>query len=326
MPPHTPLISILVLNYKGRHLLPDCLDSLEAQDFKDWELVYVDNHSEDGSPDWVRTRMPKATVVENPENRGFAGGNNRGLPYCQGEWVFFLNNDTALEPGCLSALASAIASRKPEDQVLAPLMLQWEHPERVDSGGDELYTSGLVYKYEDLTLDHPFFQAPREIAMACGGAVLFKKSLLDLIGGFDEDFFLLFEDVDLSLRARHAGARLWLIPQARLRHKGSASIGRLSKTNVYYSNRNLFWAKAKNYPFLTLLKYAPLELLTTLTSLKGSLVNGVFPTWLKARSDCLLGLPRMWAKRRAIQASSRLGRSEFEQWLRKGWLARRIKH
>jgi len=320
-----PLFSILVLNYKGMQHLPACFASLVAQDFKDWELVFVDNRSEDGSPDWVRTHYPDATVIESPGNLGFAGGNNIGLPKCRGEWVFFLNNDTILEPGCLKALAREIARRDLATRVFAPLMLQWDHPERIDSGGDELYTWGPSYKYADLSVNNALFAAPREVALACGGASVFEKKLLDRIGGFDEDFFLLFEDVDLSLRARHAGAHILLVPDARVLHKGSASIGRQSRIEAYYSNRNLYWAKIKNYPFFTLLKYAPAELLTTLLSFKGSIVRGMCPLWIKAHMDLIRKLPLMLGKRRKILAESQIDRTEFERWLRKGWVGERLR-
>lgn len=310
-----PLLSILVLNYKGKHHLPDCLDAVFAQDFQDFELVFVDNASNDASPGWVRTHYPRATVVENTENWGFAEGNNRGLPHCRGEWIFFLNNDTRLEPGCLRLLAEAIANRKPAQQVFAPLMVRWSDPRLIDSGGDMLTIWGLSTKSEHLTVDHDRFAQSHPIALACGGAAVFSAELLERIGGFDPDFFLLFEDVDLSLRARHAGAEITLVPAARVWHRGSATIGNLSRTHVYYSGRNLFWAKIKNYPALTLLKFAPLELLTTLASFKGSIVHGTTRWWCEALRDMLRGIPHMLQKRRRILATSLISRAEFERWL-----------
>lgn len=320
-----PLISVLILNYNGLHHLADCFQSLESQDYKDWELVFVDNHSHDGSVEWVRAHYPFAKVVQNPSNLGFAGGNNQGLPHCKGQWIFFLNNDTTLEPDCLQYLAQAIQSHSDSQCLFAPLMVQMQHPDCVDSAGDELYTWGPSYKYANCNVQDPLFQTPREVAMACGGAAVFSKELLQRIGGFDESFFLLFEDVDLSLRARHAGAHIWCIPQARVRHKGSASIGKMSKIEAYYSNRNLFWAKLKNYPALTLLKYAPAELFTTLLSFKGSVVRGVMSIWLKAHWDSVRAIPEMLQKRSEILSQSHISRQEFERWLRKGWFLERLR-
>lgn len=320
-----PLISVLILNYKGLHHLADCFQSLDIQESKDWEVVFVDNDSQDGSVEWVQNHYPQVTVVQSPGNLGFAGGNNYGLPHCKGQWIFFLNNDTTLEPGCLQAITQAITSYSDTQCIFAPLMVQMQHPDRVDSAGDELYTWGLSYKYADRTVQDPLFQAPREVAMACGGAAVFSKALLQRIGGFDESFFLLFEDVDLSLRARHAGAHIWCIPQARVRHKGSATIGKMSNIEAYYSNRNLYWAKLKNYPTLTLLKYAPAEWLTTLLSLKGSVVRGVLPIWLKAHWDLCRGIPEMLKKRSEIMSKSQISRQEFERWLRKGWFQERLR-
>ena len=104
----TPLISILIVNYNGLNLLEECLDSLLAQSFSEFEIVLVDNGSKDGSAEFIEKQYPKVKLVRSRDNKGFAGGNNLGVPHCQGDFIYFLNNDTRCDPDALSALSEAI--------------------------------------------------------------------------------------------------------------------------------------------------------------------------------------------------------------------------
>jgi len=303
-----PLLSILVLNYNGKHLLPDCLNSISNQNFNDYELVIIDNNSGDGSATYIKENFPKAKLIENPENFGFAKGNNIGIKACKGEWIFFLNNDTVLEQDCLEFLTKHIANRETEQLVFMPLMLKADFPEQVDSAGDMLYPWGYAYRYENILANE--FLKFKEIDLACCGAAIFNRELLEKLSGFDEDFFLYYEDVDLSLRARHSGAKICLIPQAKVLHKGSATIGRKNSLRLYYIERNRFWTKLKNFPLSTLLKYAPHSFICSMFSLVVWTRRGFLDSWFKSRFAMLLGVPKM-LKKRNIKSK------EVEKWLRK---------
>jgi len=307
-----PLISILVLNYNGKDLLKPCLESIFEQNFTDYELVVVDNNSNDGSAEYIKENFPNIKLIENTENLGFAGGNNMGIKACSGEWIFFLNNDAILEKNCLEFLAKHI---KPEQLVFMPLMLKADSPEFIDSAGDMLYPWGYAYKYDKVPANK--FLEPKEIALACCGAALFNRELVEKLNGFDEDFFLYYEDVDLSLRARHLGAKIWLIPQAKVFHKGSATVGKKTPSRLYYIERNRFFAKLKNFPLSTLIKYAPISFICSVFSLFLWTTRGFLGTWIKSRIDMLSGMPKMLKKRKKIFAESKINTDEFEKWLRK---------
>jgi GT2 family glycosyltransferase len=306
-----PLISILVLNYNGKHLLQPCLNSIFEQKFADYELIVVDNNSSDGSAAYIKENFPKAKLVENAENFGFAKGNNEGIEVCSGEWIFFLNNDAILEKSCLEFLVKHIENRTAKQLVFMPLMLKADFPEQVDSAGDWLYPWGYAGKYESA------FANFREIALACCGAAVFNRELLKKLNGFDEDFFLYYEDVDLSLRARLSGAEIWLVVQAKVLHKGSATVGKISPQRLYYIERNRFWAKLKNFPFLTLLKYAPHSFICSVLSFAVWAKRGFLIAWIKSRFAMLFGIPRMLKKRRKILSESKISNAEFEKWLLK---------
>jgi GT2 family glycosyltransferase len=310
-----PLISILVLNYNGKHLLKPCLESIFEQSFMDYELVVVDNNSNDGSATYIRENFTKAKLVENSENFGFAKGNNMGIKACIGEWIFFLNNDVVLEKNCLEFLAKHIENKKPEQLVFIPLMLKADSPELVDSAGDMLYPWGYAYKYDKVPANKFEFLECKEIALACCGAAVFNKELLEKLSGFDEDFFLYYEDVDLSLRARHSGAKIWQIPQAKVFHKGSATVGKKAPLRLYYIERNRFFAKLKNFPLPTLIKYAPVSFICSVFSFILWTKRGFLRTWIKSRLDMLKGMPKMLKKRKKIFAESKISTEEFEKWL-----------
>ena len=307
-----PLISILVLNLNGKHLLKPCLESIFEQNFTDYELIVVDNNSNDGSAEYIKENFPNITLIENPKNLGFAGGNNTGIKACSGKWIFFLNNDTVLEKNCLDFLTKHI---KTEQLVLMPLMLKADSPEFVDSAGDMLYPWGYAYRYNNVPANK--FLESKEIALACCGAAMFNRELVEKLNGFDEDFFLYYEDVDLSLRARHLGAKVWLVPQAKVFHKGSATVGKKTQSRLYYIERNRFFTKLKNFPLSTLIKYAPISFICSLYSFILWTKRGFLGTWIKSRVDMLKGIPKMLKNRKKIFAESKINTSEFEKWLKK---------
>jgi GT2 family glycosyltransferase len=311
------LISILILNYNGKMLLKQCLGSIFCQNYSNFEVILADNNSSDDSISWTRENYPQAKIIEYESNFGFAGGNNRALQHAKGEWIFFLNNDAFLEKNCLGILAERIKNRKLEQLAFAPLMLKSESANFVDSAGDILYPWGYAYRYENTMASEQKFSEDREIAAACCGAAVFNKDLLMRLQGFDDDFFLYYEDVDLSLRARHSGAKIQLVPNAKVFHKGSATIGKKNASTLYYIDRNRFWTKLKNFPLVTLIKYAPHSLICSLLSLALWTRRGFFLIWLKSRFDMLRKMPKMLKKRKKIFANSKINTAEFESWLLK---------
>ncbi len=313
------LISVLIVNYNGLSHLEECLESLASQTFKDFEIVMVDNASVDGSLEFVEKCFPEVRCVKSFYNRGFAGGNNHGIAYCKGDYIFFLNNDTRVDAMALEELAKAV-SGNPDVPVYASLLLNYYNPDVVDSAGDEIYRWGVPFAFTGYPADN--FKVQRDITSACGGAALYEKSLLEQIGAFDNDFFLVFEDVDLGLRARHAGVKIMLlVPSSKVFHKSSASMGgKRSATSFYYAERNLFLLIIKNFPAITLFKVAPLLAFVKIFRAVRAMQLGLFPTFLRANVDCIKLLPAALRKRKQILRESVLQRMDFERRLRKGWI------
>jgi len=293
------VVRVIVLNWNGSRWLEPCLAALEAQTFRDFEVVVVDNASTDGSADVVPRRFPEYTVLQLPANLGFAAGNNAGAKGATARYLAFLNNDTEPDPGWLAALVSAAESDRRVGLVASHIIFM-NPPGIVDSSGDGYLRCGGGFKHghgQPMTGN----RGVAEVFGACGAGFLIDRSLFERVGGFDDDFFMVYEDVDLSYRARLAGARVVCAFDAIVRHAGSASLGRLSSAAVYYGQRNLEWTWIKNSPRRLLLRSLPSHVLYDLAGLITYTGAGQLRAWIRGKTAALAGLPAVLRKRRGIQ-------------------------
>ena len=312
-----PTLSILIVNWNGLKHLPECMLSVFSQIDPETEVVLVDNGSRDGSIAYLEKEYPRVRIVRSETNLGFAGGNNLGIRHCLGRYVFFLNNDTRLEPGALKALREAFVSY-PEYAIFACFLVNYYEPSLVDSAGDTFYTSACGFSWAGYPT--AMFRAPREVTLACAGAAVYEKGLLERLGGFDEDYFLILEDCDLAFRARHLGARIIFLPQVKVFHKGSASLGgKSSATSIYYSDRNYLQLLLKNYPLLTLLKSIPGIVFMKAMRLVVAARSRQLGAWARGNWATLLLIPKTLRKRRSLMRESILDRKAFEDLLRTNW-------
>jgi len=217
-----PAVSVVIPNFNGAGFLPDCLDALEAQTFRDFNVVLVDDGSTDDSVSIARKRYPKMRVIELESNTGFASAVNAGIVGSRGDYVALLNNDTVAQPSWLGALVRTLERSAPEVGAVQSMMLQLQDPSLVDDAGDALSWFGAAHK-----LGHgrpaSLFGGPREIFSPCAGAALYRRRFLEDVGGFDETFFAYLEDVDVGLRGRLLGYRYLLEPSAKVHHAGHGS-------------------------------------------------------------------------------------------------------
>ena len=267
--------TVIIPNYNGMKFLPACIESLRAQEPRDFEVLVVENGSSDGSAEWLRQQTDIRTLFL-PENLGFAGGVNAGIRASESDYVLLLNNDTVALPGFVSALEQAIGRSKKLFSVSAMMIKAQDHS-LIDNAGDGMTLPGWAYQRG---LDEPVsgYLRSRDIFSACGGAAIYRRSALTETGLFDEMHFAYLEDVDLGWRARLAGYYNSYCPSARVYHLGSATSG--SKYNAFkvrLSARNNIYLHYKNQPPLQLaLNFLPLA--------AGVLVKGVFfwkKGWLK---------------------------------------------
>lgn len=238
-------VGVILVNYRGAGDTCECIESLRSVDFPSLEIYVVDNDSGDGSCKEIESRCPEAEVIQLGENIGFGGANNAGMEkaFCDGcDAVLLLNNDTVVDREMVGELASAAD----DTTVTVPLMLYLGEPDMVWYGGGHFDAFGIPR--------HDHFKESRsavgaraeQIGFATGCCVFIPKPVYERVGGFDESYFLYWEDADLSLRFAQNDVRILFCPQAVLWHKVSASTGgEGSPFSYYYETRNRLYAVDK---------------------------------------------------------------------------------
>lgn len=211
----TPLcdLSVIIVNYNTAELLDRCLTSLASQSDIIYEVIVVDNASQDNSRDMVRTRFPRIRLIANKRNLGFSRANNEALKGCTGQYVYFLNPDTEVRPGALRAMTEFMESHK--DIGLAGTRII--NPDGSVQSSVEKHYPGERHAKQELK------GLTGDIAWVLGASMIGRRSIIEDLGGFDEQFFLYGEDQDLCLRARKAGWAIGLIPDAVVVHWGGQS-------------------------------------------------------------------------------------------------------
>ena len=316
-----PDVSIVIVTWNGREHLDACLAAVAAQQGVVAETILVDNGSTDGTVEHVRTWYPWVRLVPLTENRGFAAGTNAGAREARGRFVALLNNDTVPDAGWLRALLASVDESGPF--LLATSLVVYMHdPQRVDSAGDGLLRAGGAFKrHHGERVDSAL--EPAEVFGVCGAACLMPRRVFEELRGFDEDFFASHEDVDLSYRARLLGYRCRYVPGAVVRHRGSATIGRVSAFGVFHGQRNLEWVFVKNTPGALMLRTLPAHLVYTAAAGLHFARMGRLGPFLRAKMAAAGGLGRMLRKRAEVQRTRRVGAEAIAPLLERGWLARK---
>jgi GT2 family glycosyltransferase len=297
--------SVVIPNWNGRHLLPECLDALQLQQFQDFRMVVVDNGSTDGSVELLARSYPEVLVIANAHNRGFAAAVNQGIAAIETQYVALLNNDAIARPSWLRELVD-VADTNPSVGMCASKMLMARAPGRIDSAGICVDRIGNAWDRLGGHVDDSDATEAVEVFGASGGAALYRRAMLTEVGVFDEDFFAYLEDVDLAWRARTQGWTCLYVPSAQVLHQHSATGVEGSPFKSFHLGRNKIWLLLKNYPVRHLWRYLPLVLAYDLLAVGYTLVIRRDVHALRGRLAGWLGARRMLSKRAPCRASSAL--------------------
>jgi len=332
----SPLISCIVVNWNRRELLRACLDSLAMhQDYPNREIIVVDNGSTDGSVELCEKLAAESAagdsgetvrLIRNRENRGFCAANNQGIAAARGEFVALLNNDAEAEPGFLGALLRVFEGR-PDVGMAAAKIVVWEDPGMIDKAGHLIYPDGQNRGRGTGERDHGQFDRVEEVLWPDGCAAMYRKSMLDEIGGFDEDFFAYADDAELGLRARIAGWNCLYTPHAVARHHRGSTLGLASVRRLRLIERNRVLLAVKLFPWSLLLLnkfyYACRLMAGIFAAARGEGETALFPGFagkLKLMAGLMLGdlsalllIPRMLMKRVALRRLRKLTGSEIRE-------------
>lgn len=320
-----PLVSAIVVNWNGGAMLQDALASLFAQTWPALEVILVDNASTDGSADAAAERFgERLVVVRNARNEGFAGGNNAGFRAAKGDWFFLLNSDAVCDPDVVEQLMLFAADR-PNVGQLACRVLQASQPHFFDSVGLLLYPDGICRSRGWEEKDLGQYDRAEEVIAPHGAACGLRRSMIDQIGGFDEDFFCYLEDMDLGVRGQLAGWKCWYVPAARVLHVKSVTAGNYSVFKAFHVERNriyCLWKWMPRFllfisPLFTLNRYAMQAYAAhTHQGASSEIVKQyssarLFVLLIQARLAAWWRLPRMFGKRRQIQRARTISVREW---------------
>lgn len=261
-------VSVIVINWNGKHWLKPCLDSLREQSFKEFEIILTDNGSTDGSIEFVKENYQEVKIIENKENLGFTGANNVAAKEANGEFILFLNNDTTVDKDCIKSLWAAVV----DDQkvgVCSCKMFSYD--------GKDFLANGLgmdIFGYQVLS---------KKIFYAEGAALFIRKKVFDILEGFDQALVAFAEDIDLCWRVQLIGYRIEPVEEAIVYHEcggtitGSKKKDKVHTTSVwrrFLTERNILRNQIKNYQFITLIFILPLTLSLFLCEMLFFLVVG----------------------------------------------------
>jgi GT2 family glycosyltransferase len=322
----SPLISCIVVNWNRRELLRACLESLAHQDYPSFEVIVVDNGSTDGSPHLVQQALAGCSVrlIRNATNRGFCAANNQGIASARGEFIALLNNDAEADPQFLSALLRVFDGR-PDVGMAAAKIVVWEDPELIDKAGHLIYPDGQNRGRGTGERDHGQFDRVEEVLWPDGCAAMYRKSMLDQIGGFDEDLFAYGDDAELGLRARIAGWTCLYTPHAVVRHHRGSTLGLGSVRRLKLIERNRVLLAVKLFPWrllaLNKFYYASRLLAGAVAAWRGQGETAAFPGFsgkLKLIAGLVLGdlaalvaIPRTLVKRARLAPIRKLSASQI---------------
>ena len=245
-------VTVVVPNYNGIEYIGPCLDSLREQTFDDYKTVVVDNGSSDGSDEIVRSDYPEVRLVEMGQNTGFTGAVNAGIDCAKrsgSEYVILLNNDTVSDPDFVRKLVRAMEKDEKVFSAQAK-MLKMDDDSKADDAGDFYCALGWGYGRGN-GKDEKRYIRKTGIFFSCGGAAIYRMSVIDEIGAFDDNMFAYLEDCDIGWRARTRGYKNIFVPEARVKHAGSASSGsRHNEFKISHSAPNSIYIIRKNMPVL----------------------------------------------------------------------------
>jgi hypothetical protein len=239
---------VVVPNWNGANSLRDCLDSLLAQSVSA-HVIVVDNGSVDGSVELIKTHYPDVELIRHTKNKGYAGGVNPGFQRAidlGADYAAPFNNDAIADKHWLEKLMDYLVANKHVG--IATCKLLSGDGKRIDSTGDYYTVWGLPYPRGRGDLDINKYDDQIHIFAASGGASLYRVSMLEQVGLFDEDFFAYYEDVDLSFRAQLAGWKVAYVPGAVVYHQIGATSKKLKGFTTYQTMKNLPLLLQKNVP------------------------------------------------------------------------------
>ncbi|NLW32907.1 MAG: glycosyltransferase family 2 protein [Fibrobacter sp.] len=289
-----PLVSVIVLNWNGEKVLAECIDSLLSHDYTNTEIIIVDNASNDNSVK-IAARYPQVKLVKNPDNFGYATGNNVGFQHANGKYIVTLNNDIVVDPGWLNEPVRLLENDN-RTGVVSCRQMNYFNKNNIDC----LYhypSEFLIFlSYgagEIFDKNNPLHSEPGLVVSANGASAVYRASLLRELNGFDETYFAYHEECDLCFRIIYKGYKCVYCPSSIVYHMHGYSFKPKSDMFIYYYERNRYRFILKNYPFFYILFHLHLIFYNELRIFAGLLLRNQFGPYLRARFHFFANVKRI---------------------------------
>jgi len=250
---HKPKVSIIVLNWNGKQDTIGCLESLKKITYKNYEIILVDNGSDDGSADYFEKNYPYVTLLKNKENLGFTGGNNVGIQYALKEgsdYIMLLNNDTIVDSNIINSCLNAFIQDE-KLGLVGPKVVYYSNPENIWCAGcsyNPILGRAVMYGTFSKKKD---FEKEERVDWISFCVVMIKREVFEAIGFLDDNFFSSYEDLDFCLRSKKKGYLCGYAPSTVVKHKIAQDWGGLDNPlYIYYQVRNALLCMRKNRSLL----------------------------------------------------------------------------
>ena len=285
---NNPLISIVILNYNAGDLLIDCIDSIQNSNYKNFEIILVDNVSKDNSHKKCKEKFPDIKLIENSENLGYCEGNNVGIREAKGQFVVILNPDTIVEPSWLSELL--LAYRKNGEGIYQPKFLASTDHSMLLSTGNMIQIFGFGYSRSKGDLDKGQYQKFERINFASGTCIFTSKKIIEKIGLFEPFLFAFHDDLELCWRGALMGINSFYVPSALVYHPIEGYSFKWSSLKFKLLERNRKYCLLTLYSRSTLFKMIPGLLLIDIAVLFFYIFKGLGKMKISADIEILKNL------------------------------------
>lgn len=318
-------VSVIIVNFNGIELLPECLNSISQQSLMPHEIIIVDNGSTDDSVKYLKKNYPVVKIIELEKNLGFAKGNNLGIKHAEGDYIALINNDAVADPRWLEEMVGVLENSSDARFCTSKILNYYDHS-IIDSAGDYIGIA-KAYKRGNERPDTEVFNKQEYVFSACAGSAMYRRSMLDETGLFDEMFISNLEDVDLSFRAQLQGYKCLYVPEAVVFHKVGETKKKIGWTGrLTFRNNKIFWLK--NVPLKLLFKYFPRMMINDLELFLGN-IKRIFSGNVKhelrkfiiltsAYIEVFLLIPIIIVKRAGIQRRRKIEVSYIDDEIKKG--------
>lgn len=329
-----PLLSIILIGYNSKKFLKFCLEGVRTQTLKDFEVIFIDNASKDGSAEYVKNHFKEVKVIANSENIGYVGAANQGIRLSQAKYLMILNPDLILTPDYLKKILAKCEKDKKIGAITGKVLKydfnKKKVTDKIDTTGLYCYRNRRIIDRGQGLVDTGQYDEEEEIFGVSGAVPIYRRSALDdvkLLGEYlDEDFFMYKEDIDISWRLWLRGWKCYYFPKAVAHHgRGTGVLKRFTHWEVYKSRRHLnkfqkYYAY-KNQRLMQVKNEFPGNLLRDFVPIlfKEVMVLGYIvlrePYLLKAVGHFWIQFPRALKKRRLIMKRKKISSRKMRQWL-----------